>query len=108
MTLLTLKENLLSVISYFKKDENIDSGHIYLLGGSQGGLVSALAAEEVPQSIKALALYYPAFCIPDDWRRTYPDEKMIPETNNFWGLTLGRKYFEAARKMVLDFMTLHS
>lgn len=98
MTIFTEKEDLLAVIDYLSTLEQVDSEHIFLLGGSQGGLVSALAAEERADVIKAMVLYFPAFNIPDDWRRNYPNEASIPETVDFWGLALGRKFFTSMRQ----------
>ena len=42
-----------------------------------------------------MMLLYPALCIPDDWRRTFPDGK-YPETYTLWGMTLGRDFFADA------------
>ena len=83
---------------YLSTLEQVDSEHIFLLGGSQGGLASALAAEERADVIKTMVLYFPAFNIPDDWRRNYPNAAAIPETVDFWGLTLGREFFTSMRE----------
>ena len=96
MTLFTEKSDLLAVIRHVEALETADPSRIYLLGGSQGGLVSALVAEEVPQKIRAMALYFPAFCIPDDWRKTYPNDTLVPESVHFWGMTLGKDFFTSA------------
>lgn len=93
MTIFTEKSDLLSVFNYLSTMENVDSSQIFLFGGSQGGLVSSLAAEEIKDKVKGIILYYPAFGIPDNWRTTYPDISKIPETSNFWGLTLGKNFF---------------
>ena len=66
---------------------------MFLFGGSQGGFVTALAAEELMDKVKGMVLYFPALNIPDDWRNTYPEAGQIPGTNNFWGLTLGKEFF---------------
>lgn len=98
MTIFTEKEDLLAVIDYLSTLDQVDSENIFLLGGSQGGLVTALAAEERPQQVKAMVLYFPAFNIPDDWRRNYPSEAQIPETVDFWGLMLGKEFFTSMRR----------
>ncbi len=92
MTIFTEKADLLAVFDGISALETVDSNQIFLLGGSQGGLISALAAEELGNRVKAMALYYPAYCIPDDWRNKYPDPSTAPETLNFWGLDLGREF----------------
>ena len=96
MSLLTEKDDLHTVVDYVKNLDCINSKNIFLQGESQGGLVSALLADEIPDEICGMILYYPAFCIPDDWRKNLSAEKNIPETMNFWGLDLGRTYFETA------------
>lgn len=93
MTIFTEKSDLLSVFDYIYGLDEVDQDHVYLFGGSQGGLVTALATEERSDKVKAMAMYFPALCIPDDWRKTYPDVEKIPETKGFWGLTLGKNFF---------------
>lgn len=97
MTIFTEKSNLLSVFQHIKNMENVDTEQIFLLGGSQGGLVTTLAAEEISDQVKGLILYFPALCIADDWRRNYKTVEEIPETTEFWGLTLGRNFFTSIR-----------
>lgn len=65
-------------------------------GASQGGFVSLLTAAELKEEIRALVLYFPALCIPDDWRKEYPEFNLIPESREHWGMELGRCYFETA------------
>ncbi len=96
-TIFTEKSNLVAVFKYIQNLENVDRTKVYLHGGSQGGLVAAMAAEEVADEVKGLLLYFPAFNIPDNWRDNFKDVTKIPETYNFWGLTLGRNFFVAMR-----------
>lgn len=93
MTIFSEKSDLLSAYQYFKAQDSIDTNNIFLFGGSQGGLVTALATEELGDEVAGMALYYPALCIPDNWRETYPETAMIPESNEFWGMTLGYDFF---------------
>lgn len=93
MTIFTEKENLLAVHDYISKLENVDSDNVFLFGGSQGGLVTSLATEEIQDKVRAMILYFPALNIPDDWRRNYPTTDKIPETTDFWGLKLGKNFF---------------
>lgn len=93
MTIFTEKSNLLAVFNHIKSLGNVDKERIFLHGGSQGGLVAALAAEEIADEVKGLILYFPAFNIPDNWRNNYPNVNKIPATVNFWGLTLGKVFF---------------
>lgn len=66
MTVFTEVDDLRAVYQYVKTLPYVDPERISLLGCSQGGLVSALAAKEL--DIEKLVLLYPAFCIPDDAR----------------------------------------
>lgn len=97
MTVFTEKEDLFAVIDALARDPRIKADALFLFGESQGGLVSALAAAERPAAVRGLILLYPAFCIPDDWRRVFPTQADIPESHSFWGVTLGRQYFQSIR-----------
>jgi alpha-beta hydrolase superfamily lysophospholipase len=68
MTPLTEVDDLKSVIRFVQGRNDTDRDKICLMGNSMGGFVSALAAAEMKKTIKALILFYPAFCIPDDAR----------------------------------------
>ncbi len=104
MTIFTEKEDLLAVFDYISAMEQVDSERVFLMGGSQGGLVTTLATEERADKIKGVALYYPALNVPDDWRRNYPEVDTIPETTDFWGLTLGKNFFTS----IHDFYTFEN
>ncbi len=94
MTLFTEKEDLCAIIDHFQDREKIDANNIFLFGGSQGGLVSALTAEEHREDIRGRLLLFPAFCIADNWNQKFPDSEDIPDKHEFWGMRLGRKFFE--------------
>ena len=76
-----------------------DPENVFLFGGSQGGMVSALVAAARPEDVAGLMLLFPAFCIPDDWNARFPDAAAVPERLELWGMALGRAYFEAARRI---------
>ena len=42
-------------------------------GESADMLVSSLAAVQLGSRVRALAMYFPALCVPDDWKKRYPD-----------------------------------
>ena len=67
MTILSEVRDLLSIIDHVKKQPYAKS--VSLLGCSQGGFVSAMAARKLPDQIEKLILMYPALCIPDDARK---------------------------------------
>ncbi len=92
MTITSEKEDLLAVYAYIRNLDQVDETNIFLLGASQGGFVSSLAAAQLGDKVRALAMYYPALCIPDNWREKYPDPDQAPDTFDFWGLTLSRQF----------------
>lgn len=100
MTLFTEKADLLDVFDHFAAMDPVDKDAIFLLGGSQGGIVTALAAEERADQAAGLILNFPAFNIPDDWRNRFGSAENIPETYEFWGLTLGRNFFLSMKDFV--------
>ena len=65
MSVLTEVQNLKDAIRIASGMEYVDPQKIYLMGSSQGGLVTALTAEELT-NIQGLFLFYPAFSLPDD------------------------------------------
>ena len=78
MSVIDEKNVLKYIVRYFKKRKDVDSKNIVLMGESQGGLVSALAAAELKNKISRLILVYPALCIPDNWNERYPHDTDIP------------------------------
>lgn len=65
-SVLTEKQDLIQVVKTVKQASGLK---LDLLGCSQGGLVSALVANDFPRLIHKLALFYPAFSIPHDARK---------------------------------------
>lgn len=65
MTLFSEIEDLKAALSTVSSMDNVDKDHIYLFGTSQGGLVTALAAEDCESAVAGEILLYPAFNIPD-------------------------------------------
>ena len=91
MSVLTEVQNLKDAIRIASGLEYADPQKIYLMGSSQGGLVTALTAEEVT-NIAGLYLFYPAFSLPDDIRSSFPKLDEVPETFNLLGTKIGKKY----------------
>ena len=65
MTVFTEVEDLRAVVKTVKSLDYVDSSNVCLLGSSQGGLVSALLADECPDYFAGMILFYPAFNIPE-------------------------------------------
>ena len=99
MTLETEKEDLLSLIEWAEKQEEIDEKKLFLFGGSMGGLVSCLALAEAKDRICALILLFPALCIVDDWNDRFKDISDIPDEMMFWNMNLGKNFFLSMRNM---------
>ena len=97
MTLFTEVEDLEAVIAAVKCRANIDSDNIFVFGGSQGGLVTAMTVDDRSEDVRGMILLYPAFCIPDDWNRRFPKDTDIPKEEELWGMKLGRVFFESIR-----------
>lgn len=94
MTLFTEKEDLQAVIAYAKSLKQVDEKNVFTFGGSQGGLVTALTVDDMAEEIKGMILLYPAFCIADNWNERFPKVSDIPEEIEFWGMKLGKGFFE--------------
>lgn len=97
MTVLTEVEDLKAVIRYAQSQPCTDPDRVTLMGCSQGGFVSALAAVELGDAVERLVLFYPALCIPDDARAGKMlffrfDPENIPEVIGSVPIRLGRDY----------------
>jgi len=105
MSVQTEKEDLMAVMDYVLAQDFVDPEDLTLMGCSQGGLVSALAAAERPEQVSKLILFYPALCIPDDARKgTILDARIDPENipKHFQAM----KYMRLGPKYVRDAMAL--
>ncbi len=99
MSVFDEKNDLKALVEYFKKQKYVDASRIVLIGESQGGLVTALTAAELPKAVSEVVLVYPALCIPDNWNERYPKEEMIPDTTLMWNVPLGKRYFQEVRPL---------
>ena len=104
MSALTERTDVINVVKYAKTLDFVDSDRITLVGCSQGGFVSALAAVADPNEVKSLIMYFPALCIPDDARRGQMidakfDPNNVPETFKCLFVTLGKAYALDVMKM---------
>ena len=88
-SVLTEKQNLISMVKFVKEHSHLKT--LDLVGCSQGGLVSALVANDYPRVINKLALFYPAFCITHD-ARTHRFQSLM-------GIQLKPKYLHDAAKL---------
>ncbi len=65
MSIFTEKDDLDAVIETIRGLDYIDGDNIFLMGSSQGGAVSAIAAAERKEDIRGMILLYPAFVLAD-------------------------------------------
>ena len=65
MTVFTEVDDLGIVLDKIRTLDYIDPDNVFVLGSSQGGLVTALVAEKRPSDIKGMILFYPAFNLPE-------------------------------------------
>jgi len=66
MSVLTEVADLMCVYEGLQALPIIDDSHIFLMGKSQGGFVSAYVAATLKEKIRGVILYYPAFVLQDD------------------------------------------
>lgn len=105
MSVLTEISDLKAVLRFAQSLHNTDESELLLVGCSQGGLVAALTAAQMPETVNGLVLLYPALCIPDAaragemlWLKFDPSH--IPEKMYAGPMPLGRRY--AADVMNMD------
>ena len=91
MSVMTEVGDLNKVIDFVKDQSFTDADNLFLMGSSQGGLVSALTAPDRNEDIKGMVLLYPAFCIPDNMREQYPDRDAIHDGDTVQALGMDMK-----------------
>lgn len=104
MTVLTECADLQAVMDYVTTLPYVDANKLTLMGFSQGGFVSALAAAGRPEEVNALILLYPALCIPDDARKgalggAAYDVQAVPEVIDCGHMRIGRRFHETVVEM---------
>ena len=97
MSVLTEIKDLKAVIAFAQSQRYVNADDLLLMGCSQGGLVAALTAAQMPESVKSLILLYPALSIPDAartgnmlWMKFDPSH--VPEKLHSGPMRLGRNY----------------
>ena len=72
----------------------VDTEKIVLLGTSQGGIASAIAAARHADEVSGLVLMYPAFLVSDAIHEQFDSLEDVPDTFRFNWITAGRPYAE--------------
>ena len=94
MSIFTEQDDLSAVIDKISALPEVDKQRLYLLGESQGGCVAGITAPRHEAQLKAMILYYPAFCIPEDARKRYSTSEKIPDVDKVFGKIVGKTYSE--------------
>lgn len=92
MSVETERQDLLCVLDYVRGLPEVDASRVALMGMSQGGYVSTMAACQRPADVKALVLFYSAYALRDDALALFPEASLAPMTYSHMGVTLGRIY----------------
>ncbi len=73
----------------------VDESRMFVMGESQGGFVATYIAGTRPNDVKGLIALYPAYVFHDGFNRIQMlfSYFNVPETVDFMGITVGRKYF---------------
>lgn len=93
MTVFTEIDDLNAVVKKVKKASFADSKNIFLMGTSQGGLVSALCANKKSSQIKGLILLYPSFNTAEQATEKYKGKSIPDKVTTPFGTT-GREYIK--------------
>lgn len=95
MSVFTEKADLEAVLSMVQSLDYVDRERIFLMGTSQGGMVSAMTGAAHLEEVRGIMLLYPAFCIPENARAQFGALENVPEQVSFFSwLTVGRRYVE--------------
>ena len=93
MSVMTEADDLESVLDAARGWDFADPARILLVGGSQGGAVSAVVAARRPDDIAALVLLYPAFVIRDDLHKKFASPEDVPDVYRYNGwIDVGPRY----------------
>lgn len=95
MSVLTEASDLEAVLNAAKGWEFVDSQRIFLLGGSQGGLVTIIVGSRHQDEIAGMLLMYPALSAKEDHSvNRYQTKEDIPEDVGLFGgwMHVGRNY----------------
>lgn len=92
MSLITEATDIQTVIAAAKQWDFVDPDKIILLGESQGGAASAIAAARSTDDVNGLILCYPALLVHDAVHERFDSLDEVPDTYYFNWITAGRPY----------------
>lgn len=94
MSIMTEVSDIEAILDASSQWEFVDPDQIVLLGTSQGGAASAIAAARHKDEIAGAILLYPAFLMHDEIHRQFASLDDVPDSFFFRWITLGRVYAE--------------
>lgn len=94
MSIFTEQKDLEAVIKMIQELDFVDKDNIFLLGSSQGGVVSAITAAKNPEIIRGMMLLYPAFVLVDQAQALFKSIDDIPDNYYHLWMSVGKGYFE--------------
>ncbi|WP_316608240.1 alpha/beta fold hydrolase [uncultured Ruminococcus sp.] len=94
MSVMTEVSDLEAVLKTAKTWDFVDTDNIILMGGSQGGAVTALTGVRHQDEIEGMILLYPALSLFSDIHERFSDLDSVPEQYDMFGgwITVGKKY----------------
>ena len=93
MTINSEMADLKAVFEEVKTWDDVDTDNIYLMGHSQGGLVTSLVAGDVMDEINGIILIAPAYELVDMVRSKFPNRGDIPDMfDMFSSFKVGQAY----------------
>ena len=94
MSLITEVTDVGTVLQAAKEWDFVDPDKIILLGESQGGAASAIAAARNKDGVNGLILCYPALLVHDSVHEEFDSLDEVPDSFFFKWITVGRPYVE--------------
>ena len=94
MSVFTEQSDLEAVIAMLQARDDVDNSNLFLLGASQGGMVSAMTAADNRDDIAGAVLLYPAFVLVDGAMEQFDSIDEVPDSTYYLFMTVGRAYFE--------------
>lgn len=91
MSVMTEVDDLEMILKTAKTWDFVDTDRIFLQGGSQGGLVTAIGGVRHEDEVAGLILLYPAYGMARLGDMYYED---MPEETEFGAMTVGRRFFK--------------
>ena len=99
MSVFTESRNFIDATKMLRKRKDIDRKQIFLLGCSQGGLVSAITTAAKPRMYRAQILVYPALMIGEHAVTLHPKEALTSEEGvEVMGMKLSHVYYDRLLK----------